>query len=133
MNLFLFTETSTTPSWILPIVLLAILIGMFAFNTFRQKKYRESAEKLVSELKVGDKVKTYSGMYGTIVEIQNLDSGKVAVLKTGTENFVGFYSIDINAIYSVVDLKTEIKVEDITEVKKEEAIEVKDETIKEDK
>ena len=55
--------------WILPIVLLVLVVGIFVLNYFRSKKSQESMKNMVDSLKVGDNVKTYSGLYGKIIEI----------------------------------------------------------------
>ena len=124
--------------WILPAVLLVLVIGIFIMNYFRSKKSKENAQNLLNNIKVGDKVKTYSGFYGEIVSITETTDGKVAVLRTGEEGNYGYLSIDMNAIYGIDEKKpvvldengnivdetapVEEKVEDLaTEVKVEEA------------
>ena len=127
--------------WILPVVLLVLLVGIFVLNYFKNKKNQETMKNMVDNLKVGDNVKTYSGLYGKIIEIVETTDGKVAVLETGSEKNKGIFSIDINAIYgidekkpvvydangNVVDENTE-KVEENSEVKVEEKpVETKEE------
>jgi preprotein translocase YajC subunit len=99
MNFLLATTDAT--QWILPAVLLALVIGIFILNYFRSKKTREGVKSMVDSLKVGDNVKTYSGLYGRIVEIIETTDGKVAVLETGSDKNKGIFSIDINAIYGI--------------------------------
>ena len=91
--------------WILPAVLLVLVIGIFIMNYFRSKKNKENAENMVNNIKVGDKVKTYSGFYGEIVSITETTDGKVAVLRTGEEGHYGYLSIDMNAIYAIDEKK----------------------------
>ena len=55
--------------WILPAVLLVLVVGIFVLNYFRSKKNKENMQNMVDNLKVGDNVKTYSGLYGKILEI----------------------------------------------------------------
>lgn len=88
-------------SWILPAVLLVLVIGIFVLNYFRSKKSREEMKNVIDSIKVGDKVKTYSGFYGKIVEITETTDGKVATIQTGDEKHKSFISIDMNAIYSI--------------------------------
>ena len=91
--------------WILPAVLIVLVIGIFILNYFRSKKNKENAENMVNNIKVGDKVKTYSGFYGEIVSITETTDGKVAVLRTGEEGHYGYLSIDMNAIYAIDEKK----------------------------
>lgn len=91
--------------WILPAVLLVLVIGIFIMNYFRSKKNKENAQNMVNNIKVGDKVKTYSGFYGEIVSITETTDGKVAVLRTGEEGNYGYLSIDMNAIYGIDEKK----------------------------
>lgn len=96
---------SNATQWILPAVLLVLVIGIFLLNYFRSKKNQESMKNMVDGLKVGDNVKTYSGIYGKIIEIVETTDGKVAVLETGSEKNKGIFSIDINAIYGIDEKK----------------------------
>ena len=91
--------------WILPIVLLVLVVGIYVLNYFRSKKSQESMKNMVDSLKVGDNVKTYSGLYGKIIEIVETTDGKVAILETGSEKNKGIFSIDINAIYGIDEKK----------------------------
>ena len=91
--------------WILPIVLLVLVVGIFVLNYFRSKKSQESMKNMVDSLKVGDNVKTYSGLYGKIIEIVETTDGKVAILETGSEKNKGIFTIDINAIYGIDEKK----------------------------
>lgn len=101
MMSLLLTDAGASTSWALPIILLALLGGFYFYSLQKQKKYAATAQKLVSELKVGDKVKTYAGFYGTIVQIETVGQVKTAILKTGNDAFQGFISVDINAIYAL--------------------------------
>lgn len=96
---------ASVTQWILPVVLLVLIIGIFILNYFRSKKNQQSMKDMVESLKVGDSVKTYSGIYGKIIEIVETTDGKVAVLETGSENNKGIFSIDINAIYGIDEKK----------------------------
>lgn len=102
---FLAAEASNATQWILPAILLVLVIGIFLLNYFRSKKNQESMKNMVDALKVGDNVKTYSGIYGKIIEIVETTDGKVAVLETGSEKNKGIFSIDINAIYGIDEKK----------------------------
>lgn len=97
--------SSGATQWILPAVLLVLVIGIFVLNYFRSKKSKENMQNMVNNIKVGDKVKTYSGFYGKIIEITETTDGKVAVLETGNEGNHGYVSIDMNAIYAIDEKK----------------------------
>ena len=62
------------------IILVVMLIAMFVWNFFRQKKAMQQEDNLREHMKVGTKVKTYAGVYGTIVGIYDTTDGKVARL-----------------------------------------------------
>lgn len=91
--------TSSATQWILPAILLVLVIGIFVLNYYKSKKNQENMKNMVDSLKVGDNVKTYSGIYGKIIEIIDTTDGKVAVLETGSEKNKGIFSIDINAVF----------------------------------
>lgn len=102
---FLLAEVNDATQWILPAILLVLVIGIFVLNYFRSKKNQETMKNMVDSLKVGDRVKTYSGFYGKIIEIEETTDGKVAILETGSEKNKGILSIDINAIYAIDEKK----------------------------
>jgi len=97
----LLSDPAVTPSWTFPILLLVLFGGYYFYSVRKQKRYAAMSQKLVSELKVGDKVKTYAGFYGTIVQIETTAQTTIAILKTGNETFPGYISVDINAIYAL--------------------------------
>jgi len=69
-------------TWILVGLVVAMVVIML-LNSSRQKKAEAEAQKMVSELKPGDKVKTYIGVYGKIISITETTDGKVCVIETG--------------------------------------------------
>lgn len=97
---------SNATMWIL-LVLLGVLIVAYIFSYFRRKKYNQETTNMLNALKPGDKVKTYSGFYGTVVSIKETTDGKVVTLETGDEKHKSFTSIDSNAIYCI-DKKEDI-------------------------
>lgn len=72
-------------TWLLIGLVVAMLVIMI-LNSSRQKKAEAEAQKMISELKPGDKVKTYIGVYGKIVSITETTDGKVCVIETGDKN-----------------------------------------------
>lgn len=98
-----------TQGLILPGILLALVVISLVFNISRKSKYQRETADLEENLQVGDKVKTYAGIYGVVESIQEaLDGSKVVLIKTGEGDKVSYFSMDIAAIYSL-DFKDEEK------------------------
>lgn len=142
MNFLLDDPAATVniSTWILPAILLLLFIGIFIMNYFRSKKAQDTMKNMVDSLKVGDNVKTYSGLYGKILEITETTDGKVVVLETGSDNHKGIFSIDINAIYAidakqpvVYDKDGNIIEPQIQSIENIEKVEVKQEKIEQPK
>lgn len=121
MNLLL----AGAENWILPGILLVLCVVLFVLYYFRNKKYQQNAETMSNNLKKGDKVKTYSGVYGTIVEIVQTDDGKVVTIETGNDKHKSYVSYDIRAVYAINEL--EKPVETKVEEKPVEPVEQKEE------
>ena len=123
MNLLL---AASAENWILPGILLVLCVVLFVLYYFRNKKYQQNADQMSNNLKKGDKVKTYSGVYGTIIEIVQTDDGKVVTIETGTEKHKSYVSYDIRAVYAInepekpAEEKVEEKPAQKVEEKKEE-------------
>lgn len=105
------TKTNFWSQWGLLIILVVLLVGMFIWNFYRQKKYQKQEEQMMQEIKVGSKVKTYSGIYGTVVGIYESTDGRVAILSLDGKTTM---EIDFRAIYGV-DQKEEVKEEQAEE------------------
>ena len=121
MNLLL----AGAENWILPGILLVLCVVLFVLYYFRNKKYQQNAETMSNNLKKGDKVKTYSGVYGTIIEIVQTDDGKVVTIETGNDKHKSYVSYDIHAIYAINE--PEKPVETKAEEKPVEPVEQKEE------
>ena len=118
--------------WIL-LGLLVVLVVMWVFSFMRRKKFNEQTVQMLNDLKPGDKIKTYSGIYGTVVSIRETTDGKVITIETGDEKHKSYTSIDANAIYCL-DKKEDVvydKDGNIIEPKSEETntVEIKDDEI----
>ena len=97
----------TNYSTIFLIVIIA-LFAIFCIITYiKRKKFNNETIQMLDSLKPGDKVKTYAGIYGTIVSIRETTDGKVVVLQLGDEDHVSYLSIDANAVYCL-DKKQDI-------------------------
>lgn len=129
MNLLL----ASAENWILPGILLVLCVVLFVLYYFRNKKYQQNADQMSNSLKKGDKVKTYSGVYGTIIEIAQNDDGKIVTIETGTEKHKSYVSYDIRAVYAInetekpVEEKVEESAEKVEEKKEEPKAEVSEE------
>ena len=121
MNLLL----AGAENWILPGILLVLCVVLFVLYYFRNKKYQQNAETMSNKLKKGDKVKTYSGVYGTIIEIVQTDDGKVVTIETGNDKHKSYVSYDIRAVYAINE--PEKPVETKAEEKPVEPVEQKEE------
>ena len=117
--------------WLL-IILVVMIIAMFVFNFLRQKKYQQQEAKMLEDIKVGTKVKTYAGVYGTIVGMYDSTDGKVAILSLDGKATM---EVDFRSIY-VIDNKTEVTAEkteeNAEEVKAEPVAEANKEPKQED-
>lgn len=82
-------------------VLLILIIALYVFSFYRRKKYTEQTQNMLNTLRPGDKIKTYSGIYGTIVSIKETTDGKVILLEMGEGSKISYTTIDANAIYGV--------------------------------
>ena len=84
------------------IIMIALIAILLVFSSSKRKKDARLAEEFVNNLKVGDKIKTYSGIYGTIVSLKETQNGKIAVIETGEKETKTTMTIDLFAIYCVV-------------------------------
>ncbi len=109
MNGLLLAEgNNSTLSWILIGVVVLILIAMPILMNARNKKDTQKIQEQTNSLKVGDKVLTTSGVYGTITELKFDDAQKVVVLETGGKT-KSYMSVDAYAIYTVFKSEAELK------------------------
>lgn len=83
------------------------LLLLFFLMVNRRRKETEYRETLSNKIVVGTKVKTYSGIYGKVVSIEETTDGKIVLLQTGDEKHVSYVSLHINAIYAM-DEKTNV-------------------------
>lgn len=83
------------------IILIVFLVFMLVFSATRRKKDAKMAEDFANNLKVGDKVKTYSGIYGKIISIKDTPSGKICVIETGEGKNTSYMAVDVFAIYNI--------------------------------
>lgn len=94
-------------SYILIGVVALLLIAMPIVMNARNKKETQKVQEQTNSLKVGDKVLTTSGVYGTITELKFSDSQKIVVIETGGKT-KSYMSVDAYAIYTVLKTDEEL-------------------------
>lgn len=92
-------------SWVMIGLLVLLVVFMFIATRRQRKMQAEQMEKIYS-LKVGDKVKTHIGVYGTIAKIYDSTDGKIAVIEIGDKNKVQF-EMEMRYVAGL-DQKTEV-------------------------
>ncbi len=111
-------------------VLLVAIVGLFVWSSVSNKKKQKQAQEMLSNIKVGDKVKTIGGVCGYIAQID--DSENTFVLRTGMDGKECFVKFDKGAIYQTAPAKENVKTEQKAEEKPvEEKVEAKAEEKKE--
>ena len=97
-------------NYILIAVVALLLIAMPIMMNARNKKETQKVQEQTNSLKVGDKVLTTSGVYGTITEIKFDDTKKTVVIETGGKT-KSYLTIDAYAIYTVFKSEEELRAE----------------------
>ena len=93
---------SDLSAYVIPVVFVVIVVILLVINFIRKTNFQKNAETMFNGLEVGDKVKTYAGVYGEIVSIRDAkDGSKVAIIKSGDEEFFSYLEIDVAAVYSL--------------------------------
>lgn len=115
---------------IVMVVLVVAVIGLFIWSTISNKKKQKKAAEMVTQLKIGDRVKTIGGICGFVAQIN--DAENTFVLETGLEETKSYIKFDKGAIYQTApaqgaaveakEEKKEVKAE-VKEEKKEEKAE----------
>ena len=90
----------TWTSYVIVGVLVLLLLVMFVMMNARNKKESQRVQEQTNSLKVGDKIMTTSGVYGTITEINFDDTKKTIVIETGGRT-KSFMTIDAYAVYTI--------------------------------
>lgn len=119
------TGTNNVWNYVLIAVVVLLLIAMPIMMNARNKRETQKVQEQTNSLKVGDKVLTTSGVYGTIVELKFDDSQKIVVIETGGKT-KSYLSVDAYAIYTV--FKSEAELQKEAEAKAEAEKKVLEET-----
>ncbi len=94
-------EGSFFETYGLMIILIVFLVFMLVFSASKRKKDAKMAEDFANNLKIGDKIKTYSGIYGRIISIKDTPNGKICIIETGEGKHVSYMAVDVYAIYNI--------------------------------
>ena len=124
----LLAEEAQQPDWtsyLMIIVLLVAIVGLFIWSNISNKKKQKEAQNMVNSLKVGDRVKTIGGICGFVAEIN--DSENTFVLRTGMDGKDSYVKFDKGAIYQTAPAEGTANAQPKKEVK-EEKKEVKEES-----
>ena len=86
-------------SSIIMLLILLCLVGLMAFGFFKRKKVDTRLQEMRSDLKVGDKVMTDTGIFGVIVSKRTQDEYNFVTIKTGDDKHEGYLEVVQDAIY----------------------------------
>ena len=89
--------------WFLIILLVAVIAVMLVMSLTRKKKDDEYRKTLNEQIVKGAHVKTYGGLYGTVVSVTETTDGKIVLLETGEGDKVSYQQLHINAIFGLDD------------------------------
>lgn len=111
-NLLLAEPKAPWTDYIMIIVLLVAIVGMFVWSSISNKKRQKKEQEMVASLKIGDRVTTIGGVCGFVAQIN--DSENTFVLQTGLdgESFVKF---DKAAIYRTAPAEGTVKAQEKAE------------------
>ena len=83
------------------LVVLLFLVVLMVLGYLKRKKFNDQLMQMRSDLKVGDKVLTDTGVHGEVVDKRVDGEYNFVTIKTGTADHVGFLEVHENAIYYV--------------------------------
>ena len=92
-------------SYIMIIVLLVAIVGLFIWSSYSNKKKQKQAQDMVNGIKIGDRVKTIGGVCGFVAEINNAEN--TFVLRTGMDGKESYVKFDKGAIYQTAPANVE--------------------------
>ena len=117
---------------IIYIVLAVLVIAMLILPYFTQKKRNQQYMDMLSNIRVGDLVKTAGGIIGRVTKITDKGEIKTVILETGSKTDKSVMEFDINSIYCVLkSTKTEEPKEEKEEETKTEEVKENEEKVEE--
>ena len=119
------------------IALIVVFVLMLIMPYFSQRKSRQAYMEMLSNLKVGDMVKTGGGIIGKITKISDKGEIKTVVLETGSKTNKSYLELDVSMIYCVLKKSTkaenvdveETEIQDVAETEVEEKTEEVEKTV----
>ena len=89
--------------WFLIILIVLLVVVMVVMSFTRKKKDDEYRKSLNEQIVKGAHIKTYGGLYGTVVSVTETTDGKVVLVETGEGDKVSYQQLHINAIFGLDD------------------------------
>ena len=108
MESLLLASTENIVNYILIAVVVLMLIALPIMMNQKNKRETQKIQEQTNSLKVGDKILTTSGVYGTITEIKFDDAQKLVVIETGGKT-KSYMTVDAYAIYTVFKSEEELR------------------------
>ncbi len=90
------------PAFWIFLCLIIVSIASFVYINIRQYKFKKACKAVQENLKLGDYVKTFSGLLGKVVGIADVGNMRVVTLKN-LDKVAGNITVDIQAICSLLD------------------------------
>ena len=90
-------------SGFLVIVLIVAMVLLCLASFSRRRKEQKYRDEPSAKIIKGAKVKTYTGIYGTVISIRNTTDGKLVLIETGEGDKTSYQQIHINSIYGIDD------------------------------
>lgn len=134
MNYLLGAEGGSNVGTIIGLVVLLVLLVLYVgFGVVNRKKSQEQTMKMLNELKAGDKIVTYSGIYGEIVSMRETNMGRVLTIVTGDKanGKVSYMEINSSVIMGVDTKEDLILDENGNVIEPEDTQKIKEEVLKE--
>ena len=107
-------------NYILIGLVVLMLIALPIMMNSKNKKETQKMQEQTNSLKIGDKVLTTSGVYGTITELKFDDTQKLVVIETGGK-VKSYMTVDAYAIYTVFKSEEELRAEALRKEEEEKA------------
>lgn len=123
-NSLLLLADPTSNSLPLLIILGVFLVAMIAFTIIPQRRKQKQMLEMSSRIKVGDKIKTIGGIYGTITAFD--EENNVYTIQSGNSSF----EIDRVCVYSMEMLGSKlasVKIEDVIAEEKTDEVKAENE------
>jgi len=103
MNKFIASSIWADPTMLVTLMLLVALGGMLLYSVRKRRNVRETIEKMLDELRPGQRIRTVGGVIGRIKEIREEAPGiKTVLLLTGNDKYPAYMLFDIQAIYGII-------------------------------